>query len=118
MYKKSLDVLHRLATKMRVDRNAFHSLRTNKALARFTRSPLYASFVKASKYTSKQVESVWDKTVEVFLRLRIRAKLSLIVGVSIVGTTLVISTIATQIEQRELRLQTNTVGMTIVQGLG
>ncbi len=93
-------------------------MRIREALARLTHSRLYASLFKGSKYTSKQAENVWNKTVEVFLRLRIRAKLSLIVGVSIVGTTLVISTIATQIEQRELRLQTNTVGMTIVQGLG
>jgi class 3 adenylate cyclase len=41
----------------------------------------------------------------------------LLVGVSIAATTLIISTIATQIQERELRLQVNTIGVAIVHGL-
>jgi len=118
LYQKLVDILRILESNAQRAGTSLRSLRVRETVERFTHSPFYASLVKGSKYTSRQTQNAWNKSVEVFLRLKIRAKLSLIVGVSIVATTLVISTIATQIEERELRLQTNTVGMTIVQGLG
>ncbi|HEY6952577.1 MAG TPA: adenylate/guanylate cyclase domain-containing protein [Bacteroidota bacterium] len=87
-------------------------------LGRLQQSTFFKFLSKGSKYTSSSTQFIVGRTYDVFLRLKIRAKLSLIVGVSIVATTLIISTIATQIEERELRLQTNTVGLTIVHGLG
>ncbi len=118
LYRKSIAFLRPYASKLKGSTKLLTSANVRSTVIAFTHTTFYRNAVKSSKYTSRQATSFWTWTVEVFLRLRIRAKLSLIVAVSIVGTTLVISTIATQIEERELRLQTNTLGMTIVQGLG
>src|SRR5712692_884066 len=55
--------------------------------------------------------------VDFFLRLKIRVKLSLIVGVSIAVVTFVISTITVRIQERELRSQTKIVVTNILRGL-
>ena len=91
--------------------------RARTQFAKAQESPVARVLSRGSRVARSRAERVWNTSVEVFLRLKIRIKLSLLVGVSIAATTLVISTIATQIEERELRLQTNTVGMTIVHGL-
>ena len=97
---------------------AMRSLHVRDTMSFVRPSSVSDALIKVSRAVSASARSVWEGSVEVFLRLKIRAKLSLIVGISIVATTLVISTIATQIQERELRLQTHTVGLTIVQGLG
>jgi class 3 adenylate cyclase len=92
--------------------------RARNALAGVSNSRVVTSLVKESRFTWSQAGRIWSTTVDVVLRLKIRVKLSLIVGASIVVTTLIISTIATELQERELRLQTHTLGITIVQLLG
>ena len=55
--------------------------------------------------------------VEFFLRLKIRLKLSLIVGISIAFVTFVISSIAVRLQERELRTHTRILGTNILQSL-
>ncbi len=93
------------------------SARVRDEYARASRSPLARGMASGSRIVADRTHRVWNTSTEIFLRLKIRIKLSLLVAVSIVGTTLIISTIATQIQERELRLQTNTIGVAIVQGL-
>ncbi|MCI0706308.1 MAG: HAMP domain-containing protein [Ignavibacteriae bacterium] len=59
----------------------------------------------------------WDWLVDFFLRVKIRVKLSLIVGASILIVTFIISTISLDIQERELRLQANILGTNITQSL-
>lgn len=59
----------------------------------------------------------WNSIVELFLRLQIRIKLSLIVAASIIGTTLIIGTIVSQLQERESRLHTEALGRTVVSDL-
>lgn len=87
-------------------------------ISRIKGSRFFGLFRKGTQKSRFHAQRVWNTTVEVFLRLKIRVKLSLIVAISIILTTLIISTIATQLQERELRLQTSTLGMTIVQSLG
>ena len=61
--------------------------------------------------------ATWNYVVEFFLRLRIHFKLSLIVAVSIIVVTFVVSSIAVNLQERELRLQTEVLGSQIVQSL-
>lgn len=63
------------------------------------------------------VTNAGDWVVDVFLRLKIRVKLSLLVGLSIAIVTFIISSIALNIQERELRLQTHVLGTNIVQSL-
>ncbi len=113
--QKHLNALKRLPIREGFDRMMQSSQR---GIQKAVHSSAWKLAVRASNSLSLQWHRLWEGFEEAFLRLKIRAKLSLIVGISIVVTTLVISTIATQIQERELRIQTNTVGMTIVQGLG
>ena len=55
--------------------------------------------------------------IDFFLRLKMRLKLSLLVGVSIAAVTVTISTIALDIQERELKLQTEVLGTNLVQSL-
>jgi class 3 adenylate cyclase len=55
--------------------------------------------------------------VESYLRLKIRFKLSLLVAVAIAVVTFVISTILTNLQERELRDQTGVLGTNIVRSL-
>jgi len=55
--------------------------------------------------------------VEFFFRLKLRVKLSIIVGISIVAVTVVVSTVAVRLQEDELRHQTETVGYMIVRSL-
>lgn len=61
--------------------------------------------------------NAWEYFVESFLRLKIRVKLSIIVGISIIAVTLVISTVAVRLQEIELRIQTETVGNLVVRSL-
>ena len=61
--------------------------------------------------------NAWGYCVESFLRLKIRVKLSIIVGISIIAVTLVISTVAVRLQEIELRIQTETVGNLVVRSL-
>ncbi len=61
--------------------------------------------------------TVVDESVDLFLRMKIRVKLSIIVAVSIIVVTFIISSIALHIQERQLRLQTTILGMNIAQGL-
>ena len=67
--------------------------------------------------TGVAARQAWTTILEVILRLQIRIKLSLIVASAVVATTLIISTIAINLQQRESRLQTQVLGMQIVQSL-
>lgn len=70
--------------------------------------------LKAAEHLAKQS---WNYVVDIFLRLQIRLKLSIIVGASILVTTIIIGTIVTQLQEQELRLQTEALGHSIVVGL-
>ncbi len=74
-------------------------------------------FLKDFKITVRYAGIGLNYIVELFLRLQIRLKLSMIVAASIIGTTLIIGTIVTQMQERELRLQTEALGHSIVLGL-
>jgi class 3 adenylate cyclase len=52
-----------------------------------------------------------------FLRIKMKLKLSLLVGLSIAAVTFTISTIALDIQERELKLQTEVLGTNLVQSL-
>jgi class 3 adenylate cyclase len=55
--------------------------------------------------------------IDFVLRLKLRLKLSLLVGASIAAVTVTISTIALDIQERELKLQTEILGTNLVQSL-
>jgi class 3 adenylate cyclase/type III secretory pathway component EscS len=74
-------------------------------------------FIKDIKITIRYANLGLNYLVELFLRLQIRLKLSIIVAASIIGTTLIIGTIVTQLQERELQLQTEALGHSIVLGL-
>ncbi len=74
-------------------------------------------FIKDFNVTVRYAGIGLNYIVEMFLRLQIRLKLSIIVAASIIGTTLIIGTIVTQMQERELRLQTEALGHSIVLGL-
>ncbi|MBF8247487.1 MAG: hypothetical protein HW374_287 [Bacteroidetes bacterium] len=59
----------------------------------------------------------WGYLVESFLRLKIRVKLSIIVGISIIAVTFVISTVAVRLQETELRIQTEAIGNLVVRSL-
>jgi class 3 adenylate cyclase len=61
--------------------------------------------------------ATWRHIVEFFLRLKIHFKFSIIVAISIIVVTFVVSTIAVNLQERELRLQTEVLGSQIVQSL-
>jgi len=72
---------------------------------------------KELKITFRYASLTWNYVVDLFLRLQIRLKLSLIVAASIIGTTVIIGTIVTQLQERESRLQTEALGHSIVLSL-
>lgn len=74
-------------------------------------------FGKGLKALANFISLGWASIFEFFLRLKLRVKLSIIVGLSIIFVTFVISSVAVQIQERELRLQTETVGNMIVRSL-
>ncbi|MDP1676495.1 MAG: adenylate/guanylate cyclase domain-containing protein [Bacteroidota bacterium] len=78
---------------------------------------LKSLFIKDFKVTVRYTQVGLNYIVEMFLRLQIRLKLSIIVAASIIGTTLIIGTIVTQLQERELRLQTEALGHSIMLGL-
>lgn len=118
LLRKIRSALKAIFSKVQSIRTSVRWDRTRNAIAGARNSPVVTSLVKGSRFTRMQAGRFWTTTVDVYLRLKIRVKLSLIVGASIVVTTLIISTIATELEERELRLQTHTLGLTIVQLLG
>jgi len=63
------------------------------------------------------VVAVATSVTDFFLRLKLRLKLSLLVGVSIAAVTVTISSIALDIQERELKLQTEILGTNLVQSL-
>ena len=73
--------------------------------------------VQGSRAVNRVAGSGWNQVVEFFLRLKIRLKLSAIVATAIIATTFILSTIVTRIQERELRLQTEALGKSIVLGL-
>jgi class 3 adenylate cyclase len=72
---------------------------------------------RTARAIKERVQAAWGNAFETFLRLKIRIKLSLLVGGLVIVVTIVISTIALQIQERELRLQTQVLGTNIVQSL-
>ncbi|MEX2116848.1 MAG: hypothetical protein WEB37_08170, partial [Bacteroidota bacterium] len=60
----------------------------------------------------------WGFGVDLTLSLKIRWKLILIVGVSIVAVTVIVSTVAVTRQEEELRSMTAILGMNLVQSLG
>ncbi|HWP81205.1 MAG TPA: adenylate/guanylate cyclase domain-containing protein [Bacteroidota bacterium] len=72
---------------------------------------------RIARTIKENLQAAWGYAVETFLRLKIRIKLSLIVGGSVIVVTIIISTIALQIQERELRVQTQVLGTNIVQSL-
>ncbi|MBM4162290.1 MAG: hypothetical protein FJ217_14470, partial [Ignavibacteria bacterium] len=72
---------------------------------------------KAAHKAALAGHTSWNYVVELFLRLKIHFKLSLIVAISVLAVTFVISSIAVNLQQRELRLQTEVLGYQIVQSL-
>ncbi len=117
LFDKTRRVLQSLLVKISSKFSTKYAERARAAYSRVTRSSLVRILAEGSGVTKAKAQSFWEKTLEIFLRLKIRVKLSLLVGVSIIGTTFIISTIAGKIEERELRLQTNTIGITLVHGL-
>jgi adenylate cyclase len=75
--------------------------------------PLY----NEPRVTFRFAHQGWNYVVDFFLKLQIRIKLSLIVAVSIIATTVIIGTIVTQLQEREARLQTESLGHSIILGL-
>ena len=63
------------------------------------------------------LQKISGALVESYLRLKIRFKLSLLVAVAIAVVTFVISTILTNLQERELREQTGVLGTNIVRSL-
>ncbi len=72
---------------------------------------------KVAHTTASATGATWNRIVEFFLRLKIHFKFSIIVAISIVAVTFVISSIAVNLQERELRLQTEVLGSQIVQSL-
>ena len=72
---------------------------------------------QAVRSSRTRLETAWEWLVDFFLRIKIRVKLSIIVGASIVVVTFIISTITLGIQERELRVQTTILGTNIVQSL-
>lgn len=72
---------------------------------------------KELKVTVHNADLGWNYIVDFFLRLQIRIKLSLIVAISIIGTTVIIGTIVSQLQERDSRQQTESLGKAIVVGL-
>ncbi|MEX2190616.1 MAG: hypothetical protein WEB33_07925, partial [Bacteroidota bacterium] len=60
----------------------------------------------------------WGFGVDLTLGLKIRWKLILIVGISIVAVTFIVSTVAVNRQEEELRSMTAILGMNLVQSLG
>lgn len=75
------------------------------------------SLVTNLKTAGILVKRSWNYVEDFFLRLQIRLKLSIIVGISIAATTLIIGTIVTRLQEQELKLQTEALGHSIVVGL-
>jgi adenylate cyclase len=69
------------------------------------------------KTAGRMAKRGWTTIEDFFLRLQIRLKLSIIVGISIIATTLIIGTIVTRLQEQELKLQTEALGHSIVVGL-
>lgn len=65
-----------------------------------------------------RIKQMLDFGVEFTLGLKIRWKLILIVGISIVGVTFIVSTVAVNRQEEELRAMTAILGMNLVQSLG
>jgi class 3 adenylate cyclase len=68
-------------------------------------------------YTRDTVVDAFGWLFDFFLRLKMRLKLSLLVGIAIAAVTVTISTIALDIQERELKLQTEILGTNLVQSL-
>ena len=81
-------------------------------------SQVIVSYVgRGLKVQSNFFSTTWSSVFEFFLRLKLRVKLSIIVGISIVAVTFIISSVAVRLQERELRLQTETIGNMIVRSL-
>ncbi len=61
--------------------------------------------------------AIRDMVVDLFLRLKIRLKLSLIAGISIAVVTFIISSISVRLQESELASHTKTLGTNILQSL-
>ncbi|MEE9288856.1 MAG: adenylate/guanylate cyclase domain-containing protein [Bacteroidota bacterium] len=90
----------------------------------FVRGPLKAGFQWFRRHLSRLLRSlsgwisaVWKQVVDPFMRMKIRLKLSLIVGVSIALVVFAISSITLKRQEQELRVQSEIVGRHIVQSL-
>lgn len=72
---------------------------------------------RAKSACIEAAQLTWGFVVDFYLSLRIRWKLILIVGVSIVVVSLVVSTVAANRQEREMRLLTNVLGRNLVRSL-
>ncbi|MFQ5797985.1 MAG: adenylate/guanylate cyclase domain-containing protein [Bacteroidota bacterium] len=88
------------------------------------RGPLHSSFQWARRHLvqlmstfSVWASSGWEQVVDFFMRMKIRLKLSIIVGTSIALVAFAISSITLKRQEKELRAQTEIVGRNIVQSL-
>lgn len=70
-----------------------------------------------AKNINQPVMSVLGNVFDVFLRLKIRFKLSLIVGVALTVVVFIISVITVQRQENQLKVQTDILGRNIVQNL-
>ncbi len=75
------------------------------------------TLIGVSRNAHRATLRVWDILVDYFLRLKVRVKLSVIVGVSIVAVTFIISSVAVSIQEREIRKQIMILGTNLVQSL-
>ncbi len=66
---------------------------------------------------SRTIQGLWGVISDFYLRLRIRWKLILIVGASIVLVTIIVTTVAVNRQEREMRLLTDVLGRNLVRSL-
>ena len=90
----------------------------------FVRGPLTSALRWFRRFLHQSLASIssstsftWNQIVEFFMRMKIRLKLSIIVGASIAVVAFAISSITLKRQERELRTQTEVVGRNIVQSL-
>jgi len=106
-----------LILRLRKGSAAFFDLFRGKGRRAKVSSAFVRRAVQAARTTVSAAGVAWNHIVEFFLRLKIHFKFSIIVGISIIAVTCVISSIAVNLQERELRLQTEVLGYQIVQSL-
>lgn len=90
------------------------------AFKRVKRPSASGAWLRTRRLFSRLVESLqrsWNTAVEFTLGLKIRWKLVLIVGISVVVVTFIITTVAVNRQEQELRAMTMVLGTNLVDGL-